>query len=341
MKKSSTFVAKLTNIVDSTFFSIYKKNLLSITHPIIYKSNMKRPFQFTLFALLILSTGLRAQVSSSKWQAQPIVIDGDGSDWGTLPRFFNAESDVKYEIRNDTHNLYIILKAADRTTQMQLLTAGFNIKLKVKTSPPIKVGINFPALKKGEMPPMILNHDGKTESLDFKSTTASTTMPKDTAILEGFQYSKGKIKSESIDEKNICFSRSKSSRELATYEIRIPLREIFGNEFILENVSANPIQLQVNINDLSQSDIKKMRGRQGRGMSGGMHGGGGRERGMGGQMGGMGGNGMESGGIGGSEIGEMPGSDMQNQMQGEMGGGRGFSMERKSFSLDFKLSNGK
>ena len=301
-----------------------------------YKSNIKRMLQLTILTALSLLTGVTAQVSSSKWQKQPIVIDGDGSDWGTLPRFFNAESNVKYEFRNDDLNLYIILKAADRSVQLQLLTAGFNVKLKVKTSPPLKFSMAFPALKKGEMPPMIISQEGKTDKLTYKTTTNSNIIPKDTAILEGFQVEKGKIVSESTDDKSISFARSKTSRELATYEIRIPLREIFGNEYTLENVSLTPIQLQVNINDLSQNELKKMRGRQGRSMSGGMRGGGGRERGMGG----MGGNGMEGGGIGGSEIGEMPGQDMQNEMSGGPQGGN-FSMERKSFSIEFILSTGK
>ena len=298
---------------------------------------MKRLFQLTLLTVLSLFTGIMAQVSTSKWEAQSIVIDGDGSDWGTLPRFFNAESNVKYEFRNDSQNLYIILKAADRTTQMQLLAAGFSVKLKVKTSPPIKVGISFPALKKGEMPPIINNQEARTEKLTYKSTINSNDIPKDTALLDGFQFSKGKIVSECKDEKSICFARSKSNRELVTYEIRIPLREIFGNEYTMENVSMTPIQLQVNMNDLSQNDIKKMRNRQGRGMSGGMHGGGGgRNRGMGGNE--MGGNGIENGG---SETGEMPGADAQSEMLGEMQGRSGFSMDRKSFSIEFKLSTGK
>jgi len=309
--------------------------LLPITHPIIYKTNMKRLIPFTLFTVLSLFTGVMAQVSTSKWQPQSIVIDGDGSDWGTLPRFFNAESNVKYEFRNDDRNLYIILKAADRSTQMQMLTAGFNVKLKVKTSPPLKVGINFPALKKGEMPPMIINPDGKPDRLDYKTTTNDLVIPKDTAILDGFQFSKGKITSENPDEKSICFSRSKLNRELATYEIRIPLSEIFGNGYTLESVSSNPIQLQVNINELTQKDLKKMSGFKGKGngMSGGMHGGGG-GRGMGGGMGGG-----EMGGMGGGgEMGEMPGQEGQDQMQGQQQGRGGFSMERKSFSIDFKLS---
>lgn len=295
---------------------------------------MKRLIQITLFGLLSLFTGAFSQVSSSKWQSQPIVIDGDGSDWGTLPRFFNAESNVKYEFRNDSQNLYIILKAADRATQMQLVMAGFNIKLKIKTSPPSKLSIAFPALKKGEMP-SLTNMDGRTNKLAEKSETQPEFTPKDTVILDGFQFSHGKIVSENKDEKSICFASNKGNRDQTSYEIRIPLREIFGNDFQLENISTLPIQLQVVINELSQKESKNRRGK----MSGGMHGGG---RGMGGGMPGgggeMGGGEMGGGGMpGGGEVGEAPGADEQNETQGH----NELSMERKSFSIDFKLSTGK
>ncbi|HJV76940.1 MAG TPA: hypothetical protein VJ602_01060 [Paludibacter sp.] len=288
---------------------------------------MKRIFQITLLGVFCICSGAFAQVSSSKWQAQSIVIDGNGEDWGTLPRFFNAESNVKYEFRNDAQNLYIILKAADRATQMQLAQAGFSVKLKVKTSPPTKVGITFLASKMGMMPPM----QNTQEKLQEKSATNPEFMPKDTATVEGFLFAKGKVSSESNDEKGICFARSKSPRELVTYEIRIPLREIYGNNYALETISKTPVQLQVSINEMSQKNMKKMRGR----MGGGMHGGG---RGMGGGMPGGGGD-MGGGMPGGGEMGEMPGGDMQGEPQAQAQ--TGFSMERKNFSTDFQLSTGK
>jgi hypothetical protein len=283
---------------------------------------MKRIFQITLLGVFCICSGAFAQVSSSKWQAQSIVIDGDGTDWGTVPRFFNAESNAKYELRNDAQNLYIILKAADRATQMQLIQAGFSVKLKVKTSPPTKVGITFLPSKMAMMPPMQNNQD----KLVDKSVTNPEFMPKDTATVEGFLFSKGKIFSQNNDEKSICFARSKSVREPVTYEIRIPLREIYGNEYVLETVSATPVQLQVFINEISRKQIEKMQGR--------MHGGG---RGMGNH--GMGGGRGMGGGMGGTELGEIPGDDMQGPSQAEMRSG--FSIEKKSFSTDFKLSTGK
>ncbi|MDP4240132.1 MAG: hypothetical protein Q8904_11750 [Bacteroidota bacterium] len=295
---------------------------------------MKRLIQFTLLTFLSLFTGAMAQVSISKWQAQPIAIDGDGSDWGTNPRFFNADSNVKYEFRNDARNLYLIIKSADRAVQMQLLKAGFSVRLKVKAATPLRASITFPTSKADGFPPMQTNPGGLPDKLVDKSSARPELMIKDTAVLDGFQYAKGIITSDNRDENGICFSRSKSPRELTYYEIRVPLRELFGDNYVLESISSIPIQLQVNINDLSRNSMRKMRGRMGGGHSGGMGAGG---------RGGMGGGRNEG-----------MGNDLQGQMENDLPGGNigelsgqegdsrgGFSMERKSFSKDFQLSANK
>ncbi len=284
---------------------------------------MNKLFKISLLILLTISSCTLAQTSTAKWQSQPIIIDGDGSDWGMLPRFFNTESNLKYEFRNDAQNLYFIMKAADRATQMQLLRAGFSVKFKLKTSVQ-KAEIMFQANKFTEMPPMNMQ-DVRTDKLVDKSVTKPQIILKDTAILDGFQFTNGMITSENKD--NICFARSKSNRDLATYEIRIALRELFGNNVSLEKITTTQIQLQVVVNDLSQNEIHKMRSR----MGGGMHGGGGRGMGEG--------RGMNGGAEMGGEMGQMPGSEMNVEMPTEMRGG--FSMERKSFNKDFLLSNGK
>jgi hypothetical protein len=102
------------------------------------------------------------------------------------------------------------------------------------------------------------------------------------------------------------------------------LRELFGDNYKLENIATVTMQLQVNINELNQ--IEKMQTKMGSGMHGG-----GRNGGMG--RDGMG-NELQRG-----ENGEMHGSESSGESQGRMHAG--FSMERKSFSKDFLLSNGK
>lgn len=316
----------------------------------------KKSILFGLLAVLSLFTGTMAQVSTSKWQAEPIVIDGDGSEWGTNPRFFNTQSNVKYEFRNDARNLYLIIKSVDQSVQLQLLKAGFIVKLKVKTSPPTKTSITFPTLKAPKASPG-KNKKGKNsdkpmdkpdtdaefapkegykpvtdemvpDKLTDKSTTEAEFMPKDTAILDGFQYSNGKISSGIHDENSINFARSKSRRELTFYQLSIPLRELFGDNYKLESISDVPIQLQVVINALSQSSNNRSRG-GGQGHSGG----------RGGGMGGGHGSGMGRG-PGGEMGGESNIGELDGEMQGENDRGNS-SMERKSFSIDFHLSTGK
>ncbi|MEI6751720.1 MAG: hypothetical protein WCK78_01000 [Paludibacter sp.] len=284
-----------------------------------------------ILSVFSLFSTVYAQVSTAKWQVQPIAIDGDGSDWGMLPRFFNTESNIKYEFRNDAQNLYFILKAGDRAVQMQLLKAGFSIRFKLKTSTPVRTEIKFLPNRRTELPQMINSQDGGIQRLVDKSVTQPEIILKDSALLDGFQYTNGLITSEKKDENGICFARSKAARDLAAYEVRIPLRELFGDNYNLSTIATVPMQLQINVNDLSMNEIKKMRTK----MGGGIHGGG---RGMGG-----GGRGMGEGGMGnempGGEISEMPGSEGGGELQSGMRGG--FSMERKSFNKDFMLSSGK
>lgn len=308
---------------------------------------MKRIIQIMLFGAICISQGTFAQ-SSSKWQPQSIMIDGNGSDWGTVPRFFNAESSVKYEFRNDAQNLYIILNAASRQTQMQMQMAGFNVKLKVKSSTPLKAGIQFPGMKKEGMPPKMEGQDGKPENLSDQMSLEPKEMPKDTALLDGFLFAKGKVISDNDDQEGIGFARNKSNRDQACYEIRIPLRELFGNNYSLESVTSTTIQLQVVINELSTKGDKRGKGgMRGNGMRGG-HGGGGPGGGDHGGMGGGPGGGGPGGDMGGDMGGGMPGG-------GEMGGGQemdessstsdagtqSVSTSKKTFNIDFILSSGK
>ena len=99
---------------------------------------MRKIFIISLLTLSFFPF-ISAQTSSAKWQAQPLIIDGDGSDWGSMPRFFNSDSNIKYEFRNDAQNLFIIIKAADRATQMQQILAGFSVKLKLKNSSSLRM----------------------------------------------------------------------------------------------------------------------------------------------------------------------------------------------------------
>ena len=270
-------------------------------------------------------SGIRAQENISKWQSQPIIVDGNLSDWGSIPRFFDSESNVQYEFRNDAQNLYLVIRSTDRATQIQLQRAGFSVRLKVKTSPPTKFGILFTPPK---MPGMLMDRNPQDKLVEKFSSKPEFFRP-DSALLDGFLYSQGIITSENKDLKGICFAKSKASRDQVVVEFQIPLKEMYGNDFSLVNIIGIPIQFQVIINELSEN-ANKSHGR----MNGGMRGGGMRGRMPGG--GEMRGGGMPRGGeeMGGGEMGErpeMPADEMPEKL----------SFSRKSITANFKLSANK
>lgn len=287
---------------------------------------MKTKFQLLFLCLLGLSSISFAQSSLSKWQAQPIVIDGDRSDWVSIPRFFDSSSNIQYEFRNDDKNLYLIVRTTDRAAQMQMIRGGFSLKLKVKTKIPTRCSITFPALKMGMAPQQFNIKGDEAQMLLEKTAPKPGVLPKDSVVLDGFKFSNGAISSENKDENKICFARNKETREQLIYELRVPICEIYGKDFVLEDVVTLPIQLQITINELSQNSGKQDKG--GKGMRGGMQGGG--------MRGGMpGGGGMQGGPDGG---GGMPGEgEMSERPQFQ----NNAAIARKTINDEFSLSKGK
>lgn len=270
---------------------------------------MKQIILFVISGLFSIYSNVHAQESISKWQNQPIIIDGSLSDWGSIPRFFDSESNVQYEFRNDAQNLYLTLRTSDQATQIQLQQAGFSVHLKLKSKPPTKFGITFTVPKRKGMPPLDRNPKEKQDKLVDKFSSKPEVAVIDSATLDGFLLSEGTVTSENKDPKSICFAKSKASRDQFVVEFQIPLKEMYGNDFSLNTIINIPIQFQVIINELSETANKS------RGMRGGMRGGG------------------EE--MGGGEVGERP----EMPADGEMPESLSFS--RKSFTANFKLSAGK
>ena len=279
---------------------------------------MKRLFQLTLVGILSIFTSAFAQVSTAKWQSHSIVIDGDAKDWETAPCFTNSDSKINYEFRNDDRNLYLILKTTDENMQKQLTQAGFKLRFKVKAKQKITANIVFPVKKGGIVPPTA--EMGKKPDVDQmqkpmngagqKMDPKNRIMPKEIALLNGFIFSKDTITSNKIDENRVSFA---NSNEGSVFEFQIPLREFFGDGYILDNIITNRIQLQVNINGKSES--------RGNGMfPGGM--GGGPDGGMGGGFGG--------------DMGMMPPPGGMPPFNGDMSDA--VPMTKKAFTVEFNLS---
>jgi len=197
---------------------------------------MKKIVQLLVFGLIMSCTYSKAQNTVLAWQSEKIIIDGDNSDWKDIPRYYNANMGLSYDIRNDSANLYIVFDIPDLMLQMRLLQTGLNVSFKIKTKPKIITGITFPKLSRDTMN---LN-DGIPNISNVVKKFLLENAP---ATLEGFVYSNGLIYSGYQDKKIVSFSINWNALGEMIYELQIPIQEFYGDNFNFLEIKKNVLNL--------------------------------------------------------------------------------------------------
>lgn len=285
---------------------------------------MRTNILLLLIVVNTLATSAFAQVMELNRQTKPIVIDGKSDDWSANLRNFDSESKIKYELRNDDENLYFIFKSDERALIRQVELAGMSMKFVIKVKPKRTANIVFAKRTMRAMQPLGArtgmnrnqNEDGGLDQLALKKEF----LPKDTAQIKGFAFAKDIVVATKGENKNINFAKGRGNGQESTFEMVLPIRELFGDNFQMKDITKIPIQFQLSINAPDEN-------------FGG--------RSMGGEYGGMGGR---RGG------GQMDGPEPARGMggEGEMSGDRSQMRERfaaamssmtaKTIKLEFLLS---
>ena len=294
---------------------------------------MKKKISLIYFATTFMFTVTFAQTSEITWQPFPLEIDGNPNDWTTRLRFYDADSKIKYEFRNDANYLYFVFKSDEKALQYQLHQAEMKIKITVKSKPKTYASITFSKKANGgERPPMGEIQGAfpfQTDELKLNQLALrSESIPSDTAFIKGFVFAKKFIIGSTVENNSINFAISRGNSEETAFELAIPLRELFGDGYHLNEIKSIPIQFQLNIGAPSQTNNNGHMGRSRGGMGGPGGGMGGPEGGMG-QMGGPGGS--PGGDMGGGEMGERPQLPQGNAAMTT-------SMTAKNIKFEFKLT---
>jgi hypothetical protein len=80
---------------------------------------------------------------NSIWRKAEITVDGAESEWsGSF--YYLEEQKVGLGLQNDTDNLYVIIKATDRNTQLQIMRTGLTIWLDATGKKKKTLGIHYP-----------------------------------------------------------------------------------------------------------------------------------------------------------------------------------------------------
>lgn len=198
-----------------------------------------------LFSSVIVGNSFsQKNVLVNKWQDKPVVIDGQHSEFGDLPRFYDSKSKVFYEFRNDDKNLYIILNSRDRLAKMKIMSAGIilvvdTVKIsKSKNSASLK----FPDVFQPKQHPPKKDEGDTQDKPEFKEIVANPEIE-----ISGFNKN-----SHDADAQFILAGFKIMTEDEISGEIIIPLSFLCSESFLK---SENPVfYFSIQINELEMPE---------------------------------------------------------------------------------------
>lgn len=194
----------------------------------------------TIMLLMIYSSGMNAQHKAG-WM-NTVTIDGQASDWGDNINNFDRNSKLKFSTANNDKFLYLIFQASDEPAQMKLMGGGISIALKTKVKP--KITATF--VLKGKMPDpadMAQARESKDRQEMAKLIKELYLMSKPTIETEGLIKHKTSIECGAKDD--LAFQIKWDENSVMNLELRIPLKELFGDDYKLEEINTKDILMVV------------------------------------------------------------------------------------------------
>jgi hypothetical protein len=182
----------------------------------------------------------------STWRQEDVVIDGSGTEW-QRGLYYDKESDIVYSIRNDDDYVYLFLKTQNRTTQMQIMRAGFTVWFDAEGCNDHSFGIRYP----------LARQDGHSE-FHPESDDAEIHSALEQALLELEIVGAQKEDVQRFSTLDVPGIRVKIGRtqEALVYELRVPLRKTPHTPFAIGVTSANRIGIGLETEEFNRDKAK-------------------------------------------------------------------------------------
>jgi hypothetical protein len=194
---------------------------------------------------------------SSTWRQEDIVIDGSGTEW-QRGLYYDKESGIVYSIRNDDDYVYIFLKTQDRTTQMQIMRAGFTVWFDADGGNDHSFGIRYPLARQGA------HSEFHPESDDAEIHSALEQALLELEIVGAQKEDVQRFSTLDVPGIRVKIGRS---QEAMVYELRVPLRKTPHTPFAIGVTSANRIGIELETEEFNR-DKMKMGARPNEGLNG-------------------------------------------------------------------------
>ncbi len=177
---------------------------------------------------------------------QPPQIDGKTADWPEKFPYYDKGNKVNYLISNDDRNIYLCIRTYDPVSQQKIMRAGVTIQFTAGTKGRNKATITYPMkaqlasatpspnASSGQQP----RQGGRASSRDEVIKQCTDMKVKGLASLNGTVPVK--------NDAGVKAAFSWEAERLLSYEMAVPLSELFGSELNEENLEA-PIEVRITI----------------------------------------------------------------------------------------------
>jgi hypothetical protein len=273
---------------ETDFYTLCTRSLLRCYH------NKKQLMKYYLCIVLLAGVFNRAcaqsDVATAKWMAQPVVIDGENTEWGRSLNFYDVDTKLSFALGSDSNNIYLCFESENGPNQMKIMRAGMNIELSTKGKNKHEVFIAYPLPQKEQEPAATGTDTANNGTSSFThqvhdaASFKTNYLGKHTVMdVKGFASANGEVPVKNASGLNVAMNWDSASNLI--YEIAIPKKEFFGAHYSPKEASEE-ITLSVEVNALKHMPTE-----------GGNKNSDGESHGEGMNGGGMHGSGMEGGGM--------------------------------------------
>lgn len=222
------------------------------------------------FAPFLLGSCTSSILVKSSWNDNQIVVDGKDNDWGDT-MFYIRDAQLTAGIRNDSSNIYVILKATNRQQAFQIMGLGLTVWFDPSGGTSEKFGIHFPLGREGGGESVRRNASGDQNDNQNQNLGLTDMMPNELEILGADEN--GPVRLTIADAKGIELQINRSPDGLI-YEMKVPLHKSPEHPYAI-NADGKSVGVGFESGKFEQREGGGREGRGIRGEGGGMYPGGG------------------------------------------------------------------
>jgi len=190
---------------------------------------------FLIFSAMILSNSMHAQRNQISWHEQESLQRGFITDYSGFQKHTDRNTGMEYYLANDSLNLYVLFVARNEMVQGKLLRVGLEIEFEIPDRKEKIARLTLPPDQVTSQPA------GRGSQLSDLSGRKAAYVSRATQFFtEGFEKTTGQL---ALGRWGGLSARIRHDSLALYYEIKIPLQELFGNDFVLREISRQDIIL--------------------------------------------------------------------------------------------------